>query len=792
MRSQIPMRARLSFLLCLVLLTVSLSGTAHAAEPAAGPSLDRLAQVGRLWGTVRYLHPYLLYRDIDWDAALVAALPRVEAAKSPEEYAAAVQGMLAALGDPVTRVLPAEADTDAVSPLKPLEGQAPVALTRHLDDGTLVLDLTAAVRSMGSRDLMMSIGPAFAEIVQQRAVIVDLRGPAGEGVGGEILSYVVGEIGSSLVSRPCRAPSRRFVQRSGYQAQEGTTSGGYYEGFVTTSAESFAPPSDLPAVEKRVVFLVSRTGTLPAVALALQAAGDARIVSEGPLGEDSVVTTKTVFLGDGLGEGLNVRMRVSEMVPMAGWRGLHADVEMPEMPEVSDGKPGGDAALAAARAELKKDGWGKPAASASSASAAALPFLPEAVFRPDQTYPEMLAPDLPHRRLAVIRAWNVIHFFYPYLPLIGDWDAVLPEFLGKMEKAETGKDYALTIDEMMAHVPDGHTSLYGRHPGTIEYYGAARLPLAVRWIEEAAVITAVSGDEAKAAGLLPGDAIAAVDGEPVAARIERLSRYVSASTRAAQIDRICGLYLLRGPAGPAVLSIQGLDGKTREVRLTREKNSRVTLPPAGDTVRILPGGIGNVGYVDLTRLTVPEVDALFEKVKDTRALILDMRGYPQGTAWSIAPRLNTNHAKIGAQFRRSLLSALSDEEDEAGIYFSQPLPPLPPGKALYTHPTVMLIDDRAISQSEHSGLFYEAANGTKFIGTPSAGADGDVTSFTLPGGIHVNFAGHDVRHADGRQLQRVGLLPDVVIAPTRAGIREGKDEVLERAVRFLDEAGGGG
>lgn len=44
-----------------------------------------------------------------------------------------------------------------------------------------------------------------------------------------------------------------------------------------------------------------------------------------------------------------------------------------------------------------------------------------------------------------------------------------------------------------------------------------------------------------------------------------------------------------------------------------------------------------------------------------------------------------------------------------------------------------------------------------------------------------------MRHADGRQLQRIGLVPDIPVAPTIQGIREGKDEVLERAMRYLDE-----
>ena len=50
------------------------------------------------------------------------------------------------------------------------------------------------------------------------------------------------------------------------------------------------------------------------------------------------------------------------------------------------------------------------------------------------------------------------------------------------------------------------------------------------------------------------------------------------------------------------------------------------------------------------------------------------------------------------------------------------------------------------------------------------------------------FGGHDVRHADGRQLQRVGLIPNIEVKPTLAGIRAGRDEVLERAMKCVSDA----
>lgn len=63
-----------------------------------------------------------------------------------------------------------------------------------------------------------------------------------------------------------------------------------------------------------------------------------------------------------------------------------------------------------------------------------------------------------------------------------------------------------------------------------------------------------------------------------------------------------------------------------------------------------------------------------------------------------------------------------------------------------------------------------------------------MTSLSVPGGIYVRFSGQGVWHADGRQLQRLGLQPIVDVRPTLAGIRAGKDEVLDRAIEYLEHS----
>jgi hypothetical protein len=205
----------------------------------------------------------------------------------------------------------------------------------------------------------------------------------------------------------------------------------------------------------------------------------------------------------------------------------------------------------------------------------------------------------------------------------------------------------------------------------------------------------------------------------------------------------------------------------------------------GDVVRLLPGGIG---YADLNRLTRDEVDPMLNKFHDARFVIFDMRGRAATGAEEIAARLAREEGMPGTIVNGplALLPDLPTRDkltQTSSYFFVQSLPKS--SKPTYPGKTVMLIDERTAGPAERTGLFFESANKTSFVGTPSAGAISDETNFAVPGGIVIGLSGRDVRHANSGQVQRLGIQPTVAVTPTVDGIRHGKDEVMEKAVEYV-------
>jgi C-terminal processing protease CtpA/Prc len=749
---------------CLVLLSFLLIQDAFplCAADASAPETERterLAQLCKVWGTVRYLHPYLAYKDIDWDADLVKALPKVMAAKNTEEYAAAVQVMLDALDDPATRVIRRPRPA-ASGDGKPGEKK----LSAWLGDGILAIDLSGPA---GVDRLLYRTEDQAAlakEMAKAKGVVLDLR-------DAELgwLSVV-----SELLppSRELRTPAHRYLVHSGYKP-EGRGSSGYHSAFETRFGET-VPPAPGGKV-RPLAFIVSEGTVLSPRALALQQAGEAFLVAQGKLGEGFGSLWQSVPRAG----GIEARVRVSELIgPDGGLVTVRADAEV-----AADADPGpkGPAFREALALVRDPDRTRKPVPKAGPAAPP-----PQAVWRPEKRYEDTAYPDREHRLLALFRLWNVIHYFYPYKHLMDqDWDQVLTRFIPRFEAARDAREYALAVAEMTACVQDGHTFV-PRSAELRRYFGEFPPPIRLRLVEGLPVVTDILDErEAKKAGVAVGDVVLKVDGEPAGERMERYGKYVAASTPAGHKRYILAL-LLNGPDKSVLkMTVRGRDGEAREVELPRGRAyAQPGAERGGEAFKVLAD---NMGYVHLGRLTRGEVDPMFKKLKDTKAIIFDLRTYPQGTGPLLAARLNVKGARYKAAFQRNRVSplVLPLVQGEQSLSFLQPIPPT--DKPKYKGKTVTLIDERTQSQGEHVGLALDAACGTTFIGSQTAGANGDITSFYLPSGIAVTFSGHDVRHADGRQLQRVGLLPHIEVKPTIKGIREGKDEVLERALQYLRE-----
>src|SRR5215467_6063176 len=145
------------FSCCLIMLLIA-AAPALAQAPNTEPEktrIERLAALGRLWGAVNYFHPYLAYKEIDWDAALIATIPKVSAAKSTEEYRAAIDGLLATLGDPAT--------TTAVEP-------APVTVTpAPAEQPARVVNDMLVVTCQGMGELVSRSGTAIKSITDYLA-----------------------------------------------------------------------------------------------------------------------------------------------------------------------------------------------------------------------------------------------------------------------------------------------------------------------------------------------------------------------------------------------------------------------------------------------------------------------------------------------------------------------------------------------------------------------------------------------------------------------------------------------
>ena len=307
-------------------------------------------------------------------------------------------------------------------------------------------------------------------------------------------------------------------------------------------------------------------------------------------------------------------------------------------------------------------------------------------------------------------------------------------------------------------------------------------PFKVRFIEEKLVVTDYYNPELKeSAGLEIGDVITHIDGKTTELILDSLKKYYPASNEAARLRDISA----------DLLRSQHQSVNVKYVSSGQIKQKELTLYPRADLnmyhwyrvnedekcYKLLDG---NIGYVTLASIKNEDVSVIKETFKDTKGIIIDIRNYPSAfMPFSLAPYFVSSPTPF-VKFTNGNIN------NPGEFTFSSELN-IPGTEETYQGKLVVIVNELTQSSAEYTAMSFRAGENTTIVGSTTAGADGNVSTILLPGGLRTLISGIGVYYPDGRETQRVGIVPDVKIEPTINGIKAGKDEVLEEATKIINE-----
>jgi len=123
---------------------------------------------------------------------------------------------------------------------------------------------------------------------------------------------------------------------------------------------------------------------------------------------------------------------------------------------------------------------------------------------------------------------------------------------------------------------------------------------------------------------------------------------------------------------------------------------------------------------------------------------------------------------------------------QPGLFtFSEPLKIGKKSNDNYTGKVIVIVNALAQSNAEFITMAFQSAPNVTVIGSTSAGADGNITPIVLPGMFTTYISGIGVYYPDGTNAQRSGVKINYVVKPTIKGIRENRDELLEKAKELI-------
>lgn len=405
-------------------------------------------------------------------------------------------------------------------------------------------------------------------------------------------------------------------------------------------------------------------------------------------------------------------------------------------------------------------------------------FIGNAVFVNENVYKDSIFPSVNLRLLTVARYWNIVNYFYPYKHLFNnEWDNTLKDLIPKFINSNDTISYHLAILEMVSKLNDGH--VYFRTKYTDEYFGLKWVPFTVSFIDNEAIICGNYNDSlAQINDINIGDKVLSCDGIPIIDIVQEKIKYIPGANDTYKLNRM-DYAIFNGSSDSVQIEIER-KGKvyTRKVGRYLFNTFKCLRNPCSfdyDTFELFENSIG---YINLQKLKSKDVKCVFKRLNNCRSLILDLRGYPQGTVYKLIKKLKP----ISSGFVRFLYPKIKTP----GVFVRSRIYKCGSvGNKIFEGKIIVLINDETISQAEFTLIALKTVPNVITVGTNTAGSNGNVTSILLPGNFVTYMSGIGIIMPDGTITQGEGISPDIDVNTTKEDILLRNDVILSKAIEVL-------
>ncbi|MFP3834720.1 S41 family peptidase [Chryseobacterium sp. SIMBA_028] len=378
--------------------------------------------------------------------------------------------------------------------------------------------------------------------------------------------------------------------------------------------------------------------------------------------------------------------------------------------------------------------------------------------------------------LELFRYWNYVEYFFPYkYETDQNWNDVLREMIPKFLAVQNDKDYHLTLAELVAKIDDSHAFLFSTLI-SLNQYGNRKLPVEYSYAEGKLIITKINANRFhEKTPFNLGDVIYDINGKTIPQMVNSYGKYISASNSWGKVNKVKSKLLFNNMDSISVKLER--DGQNMEVMaktyfikdIVIKKTSVPQKWKFWDQEK-------KIGYVNMGVITKEDLDEMYRNLRSTNSIIFDLRNYSKLTILPLSglllPQTTTYY-----QFN-------FPETNYPGKFYSRKNSIGKKNPEYYKGNVIVLVDENTQSQAETTAMMFKQHPKSKIIGSNTSGANGDIIRFKIAD-LDTCFTGLGAYYPDGRETQRIGIIPDILIKPTVGGIKNGKDEVLERALMYI-------